>query len=189
MNINKKVWVLVIPFFLLSACSWQSKVYSPPKNELTANVYFDVPKHIDIGLFADQSCKVGKYGANITKAFKHAKRVSVGEIHKRVPYYRKSNIGDRDIKVLALPTRQPLVMSLYYTTDFDQNNIDPYYSEYYRCTITSKFMLRPNSEYIVRFTQSGRKCLIYVFDIERSNHHKRFLPPVKFQTLGRHCVK
>lgn len=190
MNNTKIVYGLLLSILLLtSACSWQGSFYKPPKHSKLAKVYFDIPKYIDIGIFANQSCKISEYGSNLKSALARAKKVDVAQVHKHIPYYLKSKIAQPKLRVLKLPAGKSIVLSMYYTTDIDSNNSGPFYSHYRYCSLSSKLTLQAGSEYIVRFNWVNGLCRQYVFDIERSNENEQFLPPAKFEILNTHCVK
>jgi len=177
----KGTLLVAIVLIMLSCQSWKNNVFQSSKETDSVKIYFDVPTDTEIGVFKSKKCEPYSLGTNISKALLNADTFTHKEINKIIPFYNKSRVGTKNIRMLKFPPGKQLTISYYYSGDM-LNVIASCYS-------SRTFVPEKGNRYIIRLTIGSKGCLLYTMDVNKSLEENEYRSPSDLKaSQGKSCI-
>lgn len=177
----KKTWqrVFLLALLLLFPSCAKMKaygdIYSAPPFADTAKLYLDLPRAVNVGLFSNEDCMLGKYGTRVVLD-------EVGAVSE-VDGYEPRFSPYKNMKPVYLEPGLPQVVSLHLQTKMDAS----YRGALRECHVSFKFTPIAKHNYVAIYDHSDKYCKAIILDLTAPKKDHKYVVPADLKQLAESC--
>jgi hypothetical protein len=145
--------------------------YREPPGGSVATLYIDGEDRVDMGLYSDEDCKVGKHGTFINNALSRKKTETTTAVPLAKGYFRTDGV-QADIRSIKIPAGE----KVFVTYNFFDNKS--------RCYLTLSFTPRDGGNY---FSTVPMFCRAGIIDLDATREMKNPVRPADLARNKKSC--